>query len=247
MPTEIECRPSAIGEGRWALDEFTAQVRESLSSVTGGRVCEFGGGAKPALDLAFIRAHDLECLVVDISAGELAKAPSGYATLVGDVGSPSFETGAHDGTYDLVFSRVTAEHVADPVCFHRNARRLLRTGGVAMHFFPTLWWPPFVVNRILPEALSERILLLIDPYRGKSGANAKFPAYYRWCRGPTRRQLSRLASAGFSVEHCTAYFGEPTHAPGAALKAVDHAWTEMVLRHPSYTLTTYAAYTLRAG
>jgi SAM-dependent methyltransferase len=248
MPTVIERRPFSVGPGaEWALHDFTRRLRERLRAAPGSRVCEFGGGANPALDIPFIDEHELRCLVVDASESELAKAPLGYSTLVGDVGSPAFETGEHDGSYDLVFSRVVAEHVLDPMWFHRNARRLLRPGGIAMHFFPTLWWPPFVVNRVLPEALTERMLLHLDPHREKSGTQGKFPAYYRWCRGPTPSQLSRLASVGFSVEHCTAYFGEPTHAPGSALKAVDRAWTDLMMRRPSYLFTSYAAYTLRVA
>lgn len=212
----------------------------------GGKICELGGGANPAIELDFLGQHGLDCLVVDVSESELRKAPSGYATLVGDVSSPDFRTPQHDGNYDLVFSRVVAEHVPDARQFHLNARRLLRPGGIAMHFFPTLWWPPFVLNRILPETLAERVLLRIESGRQSTGRNAKFPAYYHWCYGPTRGQVKRLSDVGFSVEHCVAYFGEPTRAPGKVLKALDDAWTRVMLRQPSYLFTSYAGYTLRA-
>jgi SAM-dependent methyltransferase len=246
MPTAIERRAFSIGPDEWAHEDFTRRLRERLASLGGGLVCELGGGARPALELPFLHEHGLECLVVDISDTELAKAPEGYDTLVGDVSSPSFTTGRHNDRYDLVFSRVVAEHVTDPVQFHANVRKLLRPGGIAMHFFPTLFWPPFVANRLLPESLAERILLKIEPGRVKSGRDGKFPAYYRWCRGPTGRQVDRFASVGFQVEHCVAYFGEGTHAPGRALQKLNNAWTDFMLRHPSYLFTSYATYTLRA-
>jgi SAM-dependent methyltransferase len=246
MPTTIERRAFSTGPGEWAHVDFTRRLLERLAGLAGGKVCELGGGARPAIEMAFLQQHNLECLVVDVSETELAKAPAGYATLVGDVSSAGFSTGAHDGSYDLVFSRVLAEHVTDPHRFHANARRLLRPGGAAMHFFPTLWWPPFVANRLLPESLAERILLRLQPYRMKSGTVGKFPAYYRWCRGPTERQIARFATAGFTVEHCVAYFGESSHAPGEVLKRLNSAWTDYMLRHPSYVFTSYAAYTLRA-
>jgi hypothetical protein len=80
----------------------------------------------------------------------------------------------------------------------------------------------------------------------KSGKSGKFPAFYHWCYGPTTSQIRRLATAGFAVEHCVAYFGESSHAPGRLLKKVDQAWTDWMLRHPNYHFTSYATYTLRA-
>jgi SAM-dependent methyltransferase len=243
---KIEQRAFSLEQDEWAHLDFSRRLRSRLAELRGGKVCELGGGAQPALDQEFLTQHDLSCLVVDVSATELEKAPAGYETLVGDVSSADFATGEHDGGYDAVFSRVVAEHVRDGAQFHRNARRLLRPGGIAMHFFPTLWWPPFVLNRLLPEPLAERILLRLAPYRESSGTVGKFPAYYHWCYGPTDRQLKRFETVGFEVEHCVAYFGEPTHLPGRALGRLDAAFTKLMVEHPSYYLTSYATYTLRA-
>lgn len=117
-----------------------------------------------------------------------------------------------------------------------------------MHFFPTLWWPPFAVNRVLPEAVAEKLLRQVQPWRTPSGNAPKFPAHYRWCYGPTQRQLTRLRSVGFRVEHCVAYFGDGyvgdiLHGPG---RAVNEAWIRTMLRRPNYWLTSYAGYTLCA-
>ena len=239
----IERRAFKVAPDDWAHVDFTRRLHRRLEELGGGKICELGGGASPAVELDFLGQNGLDCLVVDISESELRKAPPGYATLVGDVSSPEFKTPEHDGNYDFVFSRVVAEHVPDARQFHLNIRRLLRPGGIAMHFFPTLWWPPYVLNRILPETLAERVLLRVAPWRQSTG---KFPAYYHWCYGPTSSQVKRLATVGFSVEHCVAYFGEPTHAPGKALKALNDAWTDVMLRRPSYLFTSYAGYTLRA-
>ena len=242
----VEPMPFSIGPGEWAHVHFTRRLHETVEGLRGGKVCELGGGARPALELEFLRRHDVSCLVVDVSESELRKAPPGYDTLLGDVSSSRLATGRHDGGYDLVFSRVLAEHVPDAWRFHRNSRALLRPGGRAMHFFPTLWWPPFLANRLLPERLAETILLRIEPWRERSGDRGKFPAYYHWCYGPTGRQVQRFAAAGFAVEHCVAYFGEATHMPGRLLQKVNSLWTEAMLRHPNYHFTSYAAYTLRA-
>jgi SAM-dependent methyltransferase len=242
----VEPRPFALGPEEYAHLDFARRLDRQLEGLGGGKVCELGGGARPALGLEFLERNGLECLVVDISESELLKAPAGYATLVGDVSSRDFTTGEHDGQYDLVFSRVLAEHVGDARQFHRNVRRLLRPGGIAMHFFPTLWWPPFVANRLLPESLAEKILLRIEPWRERSGTRGKFPAYYHWCYGPTDAQVKRLAEVGFGVERCTAYFGEDSHAPGPVLGALNRAWIRLMMRRPNYHFTTYATYVLRA-
>lgn len=227
-------------------NDFTARLQARAAALGGGRICELGGGARPALSPEFLAEHGLDCLVIDVSESELAKAGDGYAKLVGDVSATDFAAGSAAGTYDLVFSRVLAEHVRDPRTFHANVHRLLRPGGVAMHFFPTLWWPPFVLNWLLPEAVSEPILLRLQPYRVSEGDVGKFRAYYRWCRGPTMSQLGRYASVGFAVDECVAYFGEIGHAPGRLLGALNRRWAELMVRHPSPALTTYTTYALRA-
>jgi SAM-dependent methyltransferase len=242
----IERRAFKVAPDDWAHVDFSRRLHRRLEELGSGKICELGGGANPAIGLDFLNQNGLDCLVVDIAESELRKAPPGYATLVGDVSSPEFKTPEHDGNYDFVFSRVVAEHVPDARQFHLNIRRLLRPGGIAMHFFPTLWWPPYVLNRILPETLAERILLRVAPWRQSTGTCGKFPAYYHWCYGPTSSQLRRLATVGFSVEHCVAYFGESSHAPGKVLEALNDAWTDVMLRRPSYLFTSYAGYTLRA-
>jgi SAM-dependent methyltransferase len=242
----IEERPHRVSPDDTGMVDFTRRLQCRLEELGGGRICELGGGAEPALDLDFLDRHGLDCLVVDISETELRKAPPGYETLVADVCSPDFTTAAHGGNYDVVFSKVLAEHVRDAEQFHRNVHRLVRPGGTVMHFFPTLWWPPNIANRVLPEALAERILLRIEPWRERSGPAGKFPAYYHWCYGPTRSQIKRLAAVGFTVEHCVAYYGQPALARGSVLKKLDAAWTQFMLRRPSYLFTSYATYTLRA-
>jgi SAM-dependent methyltransferase len=242
----VESRPFSLGPEEWAHVDFSRRLDRRLEQLGAGKICELGGGARPAIELEFLERQQLSCLVVDISEAELLKAPAGYATLVGDVSSSAFSTGGHDGQYDLVFSRVLAEHVLDARQFHSNIRSLLKPGGIAMHFFPTLWWPPFIVNRLLPEAFAAKILLRLQPWRESSGRSGKFPAHYHWCFGPTAAQVARFAEVGFDVEHCVAYFGENSHAPGPILGRLNDAWTRWMVRRPNFHFTTYATYVLRA-
>jgi SAM-dependent methyltransferase len=199
------------------------------------RICEVGAGANPLLDAR--PGYTL----LDISEDELAKVGPGYDTAVADVCSPSFDP---PGEFDLVFSLSTAEHVRDPRRFHENVRRLLRPGGLAVHHFPTLYALPFVVNRLLPQGVSERLLTTIDPRRGAEGNHGKFPAYYRWCRGPSRRQADRFAECGFVVEEYRGYFGH-RYLERAGIPT-PNVWPRLMLRYPLPLATSFALVILRA-
>ena len=192
------------GLSREALLQFR-QTIERLAAAPGvRRVCEIGGGANPFLLPDFVQKYNLEYTVVDISADELAKAPANYRKVQADIAAPSLEIG---GGYDLVFSQWCAEHVSSGRAMHENVWRMLAPGGRDVHIFPTLFSPPFVVNRLMPERLSAWILSWLQPFRAPEGNHAKFPAYYHWCRGPMRSQLRRLTELGYGVEEYAGFFG----------------------------------------
>ena len=225
-----------------AVDDFFDLVHEIASRSTVTRVCDVGGGATPLLSPDAVTRHRLDYTVLDISAEELGKAPDSYATLQADIASPDLDTGT---TYDLVFSRMLLEHVKDPVVVHRNLLRLLRPGGFAVHLFPTLYAPPFVVNRVLPEATSRRFLLAFFPHRHPDGPYGKFPAYYRWCRGPTDSQIGRYHKAGFAVDRFIAYFGHWYYKRIPPLEAMQRTIAEALVRRPIRAITTYGIVVLR--
>jgi uncharacterized UPF0146 family protein len=202
------------------------------------RVCEIGGGANPALSLDFIERNKLEYVVLDISSEELAKTPKGYFKVQADITSPSLSI---RGGYDLVFSRFVAEHVSSGLDFHRNVWKLLSKDGIAFHYFPTLYAPPFVINRLLPEPLAEFMVLLIHPYRTREGTNAKFPAYYSWCKGPTSKQIKKFEEIGYRVEEYIGFFGHPYCYSWIKPIAKVHSWISTTLiKHPLPWLTSFA-------
>ena len=144
------------------------------------------------------------------------------------------------GPFDAVFSRWTAEHVRDGERFHRHVFELLRPGGTAVHMFPTLYALPFLVNRMLPPALSSGVLFRACPAR-----HAKFRPYYSWCRGPSRAQLARLRSVGFSIERYTGYFGHAFYRRIKPLSAAESAFVGVMVDHPLPALTSFALVVLR--
>ena len=142
--------------------------------------------------------------------------------------------------YSEAVSIMLAEHIRRPWDFHRNVLRLLRPGGTAFHFYPTLYSLPFVVNRLLPEDLSRRLLGALKPGRDSSGNYGKFHAYYRWCRGPTPRQLKNLERVGFRVEEYHGFFGHSYYRRIGRLQALEDGLASVLLKHSNPWLTSYA-------
>lgn len=190
---------------------YTGYVQDAITKSKARRVLELGGGANPLLPLEFLQRNGIEYTVLDISSDELAKAPIGYKKMCCDIGSAQMDFGGHGGEYDLVFSKMLAEHVKNGEQMHRNVFKLLAPGGKAVHYFPTLYAPPFVVNRVIPEALADRMLQWLEPGREKEGNQGKFPAYYSWCRGPTKRQLQRFRGLGYDVDEYIGFFGHKNY------------------------------------
>jgi SAM-dependent methyltransferase len=205
-------------------------------------VAELGGGANPQVADADKWGFVNHRVVIDISANELAKAGGDVETRVADLCRP-IATG--HGSYDLVFSTLLCEHLADPRTFHQNCFNLLRPGGLSIHFFPTLFAFPFVVNRLIPERAAHSLLSKIHRERIEHGKHDKFPAYYRWTTGPTRRAVNRFESVGFEVMEFHASFGHQYYKVIPPLNAVEKAKSRFLLRHPVPALTSYATVVLR--
>jgi hypothetical protein len=136
-----------------------------------------------------------------------------------------------------------AEHIIDPEQFHKNILSCLTTNGLAVHYFPTLYTMPFVVNYIMPERLAD-ILLHIFQARDRY-QHAKFPAYYRWCRGPTLRQINRFVSLGYEIVEYQGFFGHGYYQKIKVLDKINMIKTEYLLRHPNPNFTSYAYLVLR--
>lgn len=206
-------------------------------------VCDVGGGAHPVASVAEIRRFGLDYVVLDGSSEEVRKAASEYDTVVIDVEDrPAVERlVAERGSFDLVVSRWTAEHVAQGRFFHQQVHRLLRPGGTAVHLFPTLYSPVFVINRLLPHSVSALIVPHVDKSgRERGGSHQSFRPYYSWCRGPTRRQLDRLASVGFVVRRYIGFFGHPYYARLRPIRSAHELLSKWLVRHPVPALTSYA-------
>ena len=201
------------------------------------RVVDIGGGATPLLPVEEIRKHNLDYSILDISQAELSKAPAEYNKICADICTPL----ATINQVDLACSEMLAEHVEDPESFHRNVFAMLRPGGFSVHIFPTLYSLPFIANRLLPEEFLQKTLRLVQPSRAVS----KFPAYYRWCRGPMNIQVKRLKSVGFEVVDYVGLFGHSYYLRMPWLHRANVKTSEFFVSHPVAALTSFACIILR--
>lgn len=223
-----------------AYSSYDATLRQLVEDNGCHSICEVGGGANPALPLEYVTARRLRYSLLDIAPGELVKAPPGYDKIVADIGGETVPPG---GPFDLVFSKMLAEHVPDPRRFHLNVYGLLRPGGLAFHFFPTLYALPLVANRFLPERVSTVAQQIFSPRdRVKQG---KFPAYYRWCRGPNAALIRRFEQLGYDVEEYAGFFGHGYYDKIPVIRALHRVATRFLVQHPVHWFTSVAFLILR--
>jgi SAM-dependent methyltransferase len=205
-------------------------------------VAELGGGANPIVADSTRWGFARERVVLDISANELAKGAGEVETRVADLCEP-IEDG--HSQFDLVFSKMLCEHIPDPVTFHKNCFELLRPGGLAVHFFPTFHTTPILVNWLIPEKQARLLVQALQPWRRDDPKQGKFPAYYRWCTGPSRRAARRYHSVGFEVEQTNATFGHGYYKRIPPLHALELLKMKFLHRHPVPYLTSFVVVILR--
>ena len=218
----------------WAWDNYRASVlgfaqacRQAGRTHNGFvRVLEIGGGRGPLLTPKEAAAAGIALTVNDIDAHELSLAPDAFDkaqfNIAGDIDH------AWEGRFDLIVSRMVFEHVENAPRAWANVRALLAPGGVAMAFHPTLYAPPFVINWLMPEALTARVLRFFFPGR-HNGDYPKFPARYEMCVADPGKIEPILTRCGFSETLIAPFWGHRyfRHIPG--LREADAAlcnWAE---------------------
>lgn len=221
----------------WGWDNYTRVIRHLAKTFGARRLLEIGAGRAPLFGIDELRSLDAELTVNDISTDELAHLPAGYRQacfdIAGDVGATQI------GTIDLAFSRMVFEHVEDAHKAWSNVHAMLAPGGVALAFVPTLFAVPFVINRLLPDNLGERIAHLLDRKRTQE-EQPVFPARYNWCftlEGPMRR---RLEEVGFAEVLIVPFYGHRYYQNFPLIRDVHRGFTALARRLDLRLLSTYA-------
>ncbi|MER9883540.1 methyltransferase domain-containing protein [Mesorhizobium sp. M0118] len=156
-------------------EHFLSQILPGAFS-NGSLVYDLGGGSEPCIRLEDKIRMNLRVVGIDISAEELAAAPSGIydETIAADLCQ---YTGRGDA--DSVVCQATLEHVYDTGKAIRGIASVVRPGGRVFIFAPCRNALFARINLILPESIKRRILFAIFPKKGEG--HDGFRAYYDKC------------------------------------------------------------------
>ena len=242
IPVDVNIHYQTVGDFE-GWDRASQAVQEIIARFSAKRIIEIGAGANPTLPIDYIRSNQLDYIANDISEEELRKADQSLPTLCHDFSEerPPLDT---ISSFDLVFSRMVNEHVRHGRPYYENIYSMLRPGGITAHWFSTLYALPFVLNRVVPEGASSRLLRAFAP-RDES-IHDKFHAYYSWSRGPTSRMIERYERLGFDVLEYVGYFGHGYYSNRLdLLHRLEMRKSAWLVTHPNPFLTSYAKILLR--
>ena len=200
-------------------------------------LCEIGGGRGPLFSAEEIAELGVDYTVLDVSETELAHAPPGVRRLCRDICAPV--EAEERGLYDFMFSKFLAEHVPDGKAFHRNVFAMLKPGGMAFHFYPTLYYPAFVANRLLPNRLTFRLMARLFAYE------RKFPALYSQTYGPTRHMKAMLGQVGYEIVEFRPFYGSAYFSRLPVLRGVEGRLSDWAAGRTSPYLSSYAFLVVR--
>ncbi len=229
----------------WAWDNYRPTVLAFVDACRQAgrhrdgkvRLLEIGGGRGPQLTPEQARELGVELTVNDIDERELALAPAGFDTACFNVAG-EFDPRLR-GQFDLIISRMVFEHVRNARQAWRNACDLLAPGGVALAFHPTLYCPPFVVNLLMPETVTSRLLKVFFPNRHDDDY-PKFPARYELCYGDQARLEPILRACGFSSALVAPFFGHGYFRDIVGLRELDAGFSNLAERRDWRQFTSYA-------
>jgi len=224
----------------WSM--FPSFIQELVISNSSRRICEVGAGANPAVSQEFAREHGLLYRPIDKSVAEINK--SGFEeSSVFDICAPGAKL--PEAPYDLICSRMCAEHFTNSTKAYENMLESLSPGGLCVHSFATLYTLPFLLNRIFPDSLSDYILERVQPERDRD-KHDKFSAYYSHCRGPLKSQIRFFQEIGYEVLEYHGHFGHNYyHLRLPLLDFLEKKKSQLLLKVPVASLTSYSTIILR--
>jgi SAM-dependent methyltransferase len=229
---------------RWAWDNYEAVVRGLARILHARRLLEVGGGRDPLFKADELEAAGIEMTINDISQIELDVLPATYRKACFDVAGDISAVAHLRGSFDLAFSRMVFEHVADGQRAWSNLYQLLAPGGVALAFIPTLYAFPFVVNRILPDDVAAKIVKLIYPHRTDS-EDPVFPARYSWTFASERKMKPMLEKIGYRDVAILPFYGHGYFERFPVVRDIHARFTALARKHDWRTIASYAYIAVR--
>jgi SAM-dependent methyltransferase len=169
---------------------YKYEVAALVNREPGQVVLDIGGG-KECPFLPFVNEPRRQLIVaIDSSAEELFANECVDHRIVADAAAPTFPF--RDGSADLIVSRSVVEHLHDNRVFFANCARVLRPGGALVHTFPCKFAPFALLNQLLPNRLTRRLIAAFHPQWQQ---DCGFLAFYDLCYFSAMRRL--LEGNGF--------------------------------------------------
>ncbi len=220
----------------FAWSNYKAEIARLIASKSRPDIIEIGAGRNPLFSDTDLPESVGSYTIGDISRKELDLAPGSWNKfcfdICGDVSSIS-------ARFDMAFTRMLAEHVPDGYRFHSNVFSLLKPGGIAFHFMPTLYSPPFLINKILPERLTRAVLGAFFSNRNDAEI-PKFPARYSMCYGKSARLIQRFLSIGYTGVDIRTFYGHGYFSRIPILRELDDAMSSLACKRGWTLLGAYA-------
>lgn len=204
--------------------EFERQAAEQIRALPdGATVLDLGGGRRCVYAGAVPPGRHVKIVAVDVSAEELALNESVDETRVANIAD---ELPFPDRSVDLILSRALLEHVDGVPRAIRNMARVLKPGGVALHFVPGRYSLFGTAARLLPFGPLLRLLHLVMPWtRGQ----VEFDVHYDHCHPAALRSV--FEDMGWREVSIDVTWAQPGYFEAVYPLFLAHAAYEWVARH----------------
>jgi SAM-dependent methyltransferase len=225
---------------QWAFDHYKPVIMRLAQAYGFEHHLEIGAGRDPLFTPQELATLGFDVTLNDISAHELALASDVFAKVECDITAPNAPELLGRGRYDFAYCRMVMEHVADVEKMWANLFEALKPGGIGFSFFPTLYAPPYVLNTMIPEDLSRKMLEAIFPDRRPDGDNPKFPAHYNWCFSSEEKVAPMLRRVGFADVTLMPFWGYSYFSKFPVIKQIDAMLTDVARRQSWRHLSSFA-------
>jgi SAM-dependent methyltransferase len=223
----------------WAWENYERVVRHLTETFGAKKLIEIGGGRDPLFGREALAHMGAELTVNDISETELAELPKGYRTACFDIAGDLSAAELGRAGYDLAFSRMVFEHVADGQRAWSNLYRILSPGGVGLAFVPTLYTFPFVVNWLMPDKFAASVVKMLYKNRTDEG-DPVFPARYSWTFASEKKLAPMLKAIGYRDVMVIPFYGHEYYRPFPIVRDIHARFTKLARARDWRFFASYA-------
>jgi SAM-dependent methyltransferase len=221
----------------WGWDNYERVLRHLIRRNGARQVLEIGGGRTAKFSLEDLGRMGVELTVNDISGSELARLPAGYHTACFDVAG-TLPSAIKRNAYDLAFSQMVFEHVADGRRAWKNLHEVLTPGGIGIAFLPTLFAFPYIVNWLIPDSVGKRIAELLDRKRSDD-TTPVFPARYSWAFSIERWMKPMLSDIGYREVMIVPFYGHRYYQRFPVVRDIHARFTDLARRRDWRFFSSY--------